>query len=52
MVRRVPKVVLLTQLQQAQIRVRSTTDSRHDSDGLEHLRVVPVADLQPNGCHR
>ena len=40
MVRLVPKAVLLTS-SKTSIRVHSITDSRHDSDGPEHLRIVP-----------
>jgi hypothetical protein len=39
------RAVLLTLLLPPQIRVRSTPDSRHDSDGPEHLRLVPAADV-------
>jgi hypothetical protein len=35
-------VVLLTQLWPPQIRVRSTPNSGHHSDGSEHLRFVPI----------
>jgi hypothetical protein len=36
--------VLQTQLLRPQIRVRSSPVSRHDSDGPEHLRLVPTRD--------
>jgi hypothetical protein len=37
--------VLLTQLWPPQLRGRSTPNSRHHSDGPEHLRFVPFTDL-------
>ena len=43
------RAVLLTVLLPPQIRVRSTPDSRHDSDGPEHLRLVPTADTAADG---
>jgi hypothetical protein len=39
------KAVLLNQLLPPQIRVRSTPDSRHDSNGPEHLRLVPTTEI-------
>ena len=40
------RAVLRTLLLPPQIRVRSTPNSRHDSVGPEHLRLVPLRDLR------
>src|SRR5690349_20353324 len=39
------RAVLRTPSLPPQNLVRSTLDSRHDSDGPEHLRLVPIADI-------
>ena len=38
------RTVLLTQFRSPQIQVRNTPDSRHGSEGSEHLRYVPLPD--------
>jgi hypothetical protein len=39
------RAVLRTQLWPLQLRVRSTPNSGHHSDGSEHLRFVPTSDV-------
>src|SRR5690242_1489345 len=43
-VRNGSRMVLLTQFRSPQILVRNTTDSRHGSEGSEHLRYGRVED--------